>query len=69
LAAGSVKIASLEGRIIKNAGCLHPGIYVPPAIRPRHTSVIPNGERYRVPRLMDLLSELSARLENLGVRL
>ena len=32
LAASGVKIAPFEGRIVENAGRLHPGVYVPSAI-------------------------------------
>ena len=60
LAASCVEIASLEGRIVKNAGRLHPGVDVLSAVAAGHARVIPDGERHRAPRGMDLLGELSA---------
>ena len=60
LTAGRLEIAPFEGRIVQNAGLLHPGVDVPSAIAAGHAGVIPDGERHRPPRGMDLLGELSA---------
>ena len=49
LAASCVKIAPLEGRIVENAGRLHPGVDVPSAIAAGHARVVPDGERHRAP--------------------